>query len=106
MSPGISSRLRGVVVSVALVAASAALVGCVSPVPRDYVSQSAIQSVKPGMSAREVKQALGAPLVADKKQADRFDYLVQTGDAAPRKFTPYGVYFSGGRVVKVEPLDQ
>ena len=83
-----------------------ARVGCVSPVPQDFVSTAAIQQVRPGMSPREVKHLLGAPLVADKKQADRWDYMVATTTTRPMAFTPYGVYFEGGRVAKVEPLNK
>lgn len=89
-----------------LVGGSAALVGCVSPVPRDFIGTADIQQVRPGMSRHEVKRLLGAPLVADKKQDDRWDYMVATTTARPMAFTPYGVYFEQGRVAKVEPLNK
>jgi outer membrane protein assembly factor BamE (lipoprotein component of BamABCDE complex) len=97
---------RRALLASALVAGSAALVGCVSPVPRDFVSTDSIQQVRSGMSRHEVKRLLGAPLVSDKKQNDRWDYMVATTTTRPMAFTPYGVYFEDGRVAKVEPLNK
>ena len=97
---------RAALVASVLISGSAVLVGCVSPVPQDFISTASIQQVRPGMSPREVKRLLGAPLVSDKKQADRWDYMVATTTTRPMAFTPYGVYFEGGRVAKVEPLNK
>ena len=97
---------RAAVMAGALIGGSAALVGCVSPVPKDFVSTAALQQVQPGMSRGDVKRLLGAPLVSDKKQDDRWDYMVATTTTRPMAFTPYGVYFDGSRVTKVQPLNK
>lgn len=41
----------------------------------NYVTQEMVAKLKPGMSRRQVRFALGTPLVVDPFHADRWDYV-------------------------------
>lgn len=41
----------------------------------NYVTQDMVAKLKPGMSRRQVRFALGTPLVTDPFHADRWDYV-------------------------------
>lgn len=99
-----------------LLTALLALAGCQNPhssglfsphrvaVPQgNYLSQSAFEQVRPGMTPEQVRFALGSPLLGHPFHPDRWDYVFRVqfpnGSSILRRGT---VYFQQGRVERIE----
>ena len=73
----------------------------------NYLTEDAVQKLKPGMSKAEVRQALGTPLLADAFHANQWDYYfsaVQGGKAQERK--RFTVYFANDKLVSYSGTHQ
>lgn len=101
------------VLALAAIGALGAFQGCASPpgmvaatpVTKAYLSLADIRRITPGMSISKTEDILGKPLnVVDLQQ--RHDYMVKVTEDDKTRFVPYGVFFKGGVVVKVEALDK
>jgi outer membrane protein assembly factor BamE len=69
----------------------------------NYVDQSMLRQVQPGMTPDQVRFVLGTPLLRDPFRPDRWDYVFRfqhpNGSADLRRAT---VHFAQGRVTQVE----
>lgn len=69
----------------------------------NYVDQTMLDQVKPGMTPEQVRFALGTPLLVDPFRPNRWDYVFRfqhpSGAADLRRAT---VFFADGRVERVE----
>jgi outer membrane protein assembly factor BamE len=69
----------------------------------NYVDQTMLDQVKPGMTRDQVRFALGTPLLVDPFRPERWDYVFRfqhpNGLADLRRAT---VYFADNRVARVE----
>lgn len=69
----------------------------------NYVTQAMLERVRVGMSAEQVREALGSPLLGHVFHADRWDYVFRfkhpNGSFEQRKVT---VRFGNGRVTGIE----
>lgn len=69
----------------------------------NYVTQEMVAKLKPGMSRRQVRFALGTPLVADPFHADRWDYVyvLQKGGRTVEQ-RHIAVIFQGDTLQRIE----
>lgn len=69
----------------------------------NYIDESMLAQLKPGMTREQVRFVLGSPLVADVFRADRWDYVYRfkpgRGDARQRAIS---VFFVDDRFDRVE----
>jgi len=69
----------------------------------NYVDQSMLAQVRPGMTPEQVRFALGTPLLIDPFRPDRWDYVFRfqhpNGSADMRRAT---VFFESGKVARIE----
>lgn len=72
--------------------------------PRDFITNADLARIKLGMSPLQVKNRLGAPMLSEKEQADRWDYVLKKGQGVSEEFVPFGVYFKNQKVVRLAPL--
>jgi outer membrane protein assembly factor BamE len=111
------SQPRRLAVAAALAGAVATLAGCQSTerssglfepyrvaVPQgNYLDQSMLEQVRPGMTPEQVRFALGSPLLVSAFHPDRWDYVFRyqfpDGSAITRRAA---VLFRDGRVDRVE----
>ena len=92
-------------------ALSLALSGCVYRIniqQGNFLNQSAVDTVKAGMTRSQVRYLLGTPMVADSFNKERWDYIYylkkgRTRHVDSRRVT---VYFEGDKVARLEkPTD-
>ena len=92
-------------------ALSLALSGCVYRIniqQGNFLNQSAVDTVKAGMTRSQVRYLLGTPMVADSFNKERWDYIYylkkgRTRHVDSRRVT---VYFEGDKVAKLDkPTD-
>jgi outer membrane protein assembly factor BamE len=92
-------------------ALSAAVSGCVYRIniqQGNFLNQSAVDTVKEGMTRSQVRYLLGTPMVADSFNKERWDYIYylkkgRTRHVDSRRVT---VYFDGDKVAKLDkPTD-
>lgn len=74
--------------------------------PRDFITKAELSRVKLGMSPLEVKNRIGAPMLSDKNEEGRWDYVIKQGQGASEEFLPYGVYFKDSKVVRIAALEK
>jgi len=72
--------------------------------PREFITNVDLARVRLGMSPLQVKNRLGAPMLSEKEQSDRWDYVLKKGQGAEEQFVPYAVYFKDDRVIRMAPL--
>jgi len=69
----------------------------------NYLTEEALERVKPGMKRQDVRFALGSPLLSDPFHPNRWDYIFRfqkgNGEAISRRVT---IYFEGELVTKVD----
>ncbi len=69
----------------------------------NYVTQDAVDRLKPGMSRAQVRAVLGTPLLTDIFHADRWDYYFDNAkggkEIAHKRLT---VYFDGDKLARFE----
>lgn len=68
----------------------------------NVLKQKDINQLQPGMTRQQVRYLLGAPMIADTFNQDRWDYLysVQMGDK-PRTQERITLWFEGDSLVKI-----
>jgi outer membrane protein assembly factor BamE len=88
-----------------------AVAGLLTPYRADIlqgnvVTREQAQALKPGQSREQVRQILGAPLLADPFHANRWDYvfMVRRQGVEPQRRNLV-VWFDGERVSKIEGAD-
>lgn len=72
--------------------------------PRDFITNIDLARIKLGMSPLQVQNRLGMPMLSEKDQNDRWDYVLKKGQGADEEFVPYAVYFKDQKVVRLAPL--
>ncbi|HEX4880372.1 MAG TPA: outer membrane protein assembly factor BamE [Limnobacter sp.] len=72
--------------------------------PREFVTKIDLARIKLGMSPLQVQNRLGFPMLSDKKDQSRWDYVVKQGTGAQEEFVPYAIYFKDDKVIRVAPL--
>jgi outer membrane protein assembly factor BamE (lipoprotein component of BamABCDE complex) len=72
--------------------------------PRDFITEVDLARVSVGMSAAQVKNRLGEPMLNQKNQTDRLDYVLKKGQGANEEFLPYAIYFKDQKVASLGPL--
>ena len=72
--------------------------------PREFITNVDLARIRLGMSPLQVKNRLGAPMLSEKEQSDRWDYVLKKGQGADEQFVPYAVYFKEDRVIRMAPL--
>lgn len=72
--------------------------------PRDFITNIDLARIKLGMSPLQVQNRLGMPMLSEKEQNDRWDYVLKKGQGADEEFVPYAVYFKEQKVVRLAPL--
>ncbi|HEX4843990.1 MAG TPA: outer membrane protein assembly factor BamE [Limnobacter sp.] len=72
--------------------------------PREFITKIDLARIKLGMSPLQVQNRLGFPMLSDKKDQSRWDYVVKQGTGAQEEFVPYAVYFKDDKVIRVAPL--
>lgn len=72
--------------------------------PRDFITNIDLARIKLGMSPLQVQNRLGMPMLSEKDQDDRWDYVLKKGQGADEEFVPYAVYFKDRKVVRLAPL--
>jgi outer membrane protein assembly factor BamE len=101
------------IIKTALVAGAVSLAvsGCVYRIniqQGNFLNQSAVDTVKEGMTRSQVRYLLGTPMVADSFNKERWDYIYylkkgRTRHVDSRRVT---VYFDGDKVAKLDkPTD-
>lgn len=73
--------------------------------PKEFITQGDLSKVRLGMSPLEVRNRLGPPMLGDKEEQDRWDYVLRKGAGATLEYLPYGVTFKDNKVVKISPLE-
>ncbi len=87
-----------------LIALSSACVYRINIQQGNYLNQSAVNQVKPGMTRSQVRYLLGTPLVADVFNKDRWDYIyyLKKGHSRHVDSRRVIVYFDGDKVAKLD----
>jgi outer membrane protein assembly factor BamE len=70
----------------------------------NFLEQSAVEQVKPGMTRSQVRYLLGTPMVADSFDKSRWDYIyyLKKGRSRHVDSRRVTVYFDGEKVVKLD----
>ena len=74
----------------------------------NFLNQSAVDQVKPGMTRSQVRYLLGTPMVADSFNKERWDYIyyLKKGRNQHTDSRRVTVYFDGDKVAKLDkPTD-
>jgi outer membrane protein assembly factor BamE len=88
-------------------AASLAASGCVYRIniqQGNFLNQSAVDTVKEGMTRSQVRYLLGTPMVADSFNKERWDYIyyLKKGRSRHVDSRRVTVYFDGDKVARLE----
>jgi outer membrane protein assembly factor BamE len=86
---------------------SASLCGCVYRIniqQGNFLEQSAVEQVKPGMTRSQVRYLLGTPMVADSFNKERWDYIYYLKKGRSRKVDSrrVTVYFNEDKVARLD----
>ena len=73
--------------------------------PREFITPADLAKVKVGMSLTAVRNRIGRPLIGDKTEQDRYDYVVKTTKDGKVELTPYAIYFVDGYVTKIVAIE-
>ena len=70
----------------------------------NFLEQSAVEQVKPGMTRSQVRYLLGTPMVADSFNKERWDYIYYLKKGRTRRVDSrrVTVYFEGEKVARVD----
>ncbi|MBI5919479.1 MAG: outer membrane protein assembly factor BamE [Nitrosomonadales bacterium] len=80
---------------------AAAMPAASQPVKENLISQATYRDLTPGLSRKQVRAQLGAPLSDASEHADRWDYLLDT-EISGKAARPLALFFSGDRLVRIE----
>jgi outer membrane protein assembly factor BamE len=70
----------------------------------NFLNQSAVDTIKPGMTRSQVRYLLGTPMVADTFNKERWDYIyyLKIGRSRHVDSRRVTVYFDGDKVAKLD----
>jgi outer membrane protein assembly factor BamE len=70
----------------------------------NFLNQSAVETIKPGMTRSQVRYLLGTPMVADTFNKERWDYIyyLKIGRSRHVDSRRVTVYFDGDKVAKLD----
>jgi len=70
----------------------------------NYLDQTAVEQVKPGMTRSQVRYLLGTPMVADSFNKERWDYIyyLKKGRSRHVDSRRVTVYFDGEKVARLD----
>src|SRR5271163_2367958 len=70
----------------------------------NFLNQSAVETVKPGMTRSQVRYLLGTPMVADSFDKERWDYIyyLKKGRSRHVDSRRVTVYFDGDKVARLD----
>ena len=70
----------------------------------NFLNQSAVETIKPGMTRSQVRYLLGTPMVADSFNKERWDYIyyLKIGRSRHVDSRRVTVYFDGDKVAKLD----
>jgi outer membrane protein assembly factor BamE len=70
----------------------------------NFLNQSAVDTIKPGMTRSQVRYLLGTPMVADTFDKERWDYIyyLKIGRSRHVDSRRVTVYFDGDKVAKLD----
>lgn len=70
----------------------------------NFLDQTAVEQVKPGMTRSQVRYLLGTPMVADTFDKERWDYIYYLKKGRTRKVDSrrVTVFFDGDKVAKID----
>ena len=100
------------IVSIILLAVFLSATGCSSAVPSfytvdvrqgNYLDQTMIEQLRIGMSKRQVRAALGTPLISDPFHQQRWDYVysyLPDGDVVEHRHI--SLFFEGDTLARIE----
>lgn len=74
----------------------------------NFLNQSAVDQIRPGMTRSQVRYLLGTPMVADSFDKERWDYIyyLKKGSSSHVDSRRVTVYFDGDKVERLEkPTD-
>lgn len=74
--------------------------------PREFITQGDLAKVRLGMSPLEVRNRLGPPMLGDKEEKERWDYVLRKGAGATEEYIPYAVYFKDSKVSRIAALER
>ncbi|WP_370263500.1 outer membrane protein assembly factor BamE [Limnobacter sp.] len=72
--------------------------------PREFITKIDLAKIRLGMSPLQVQNRVGFPMLSDKNDQSRWDYVVKQGTGAQEEFVPYAIYFKDQKVIRVAPL--
>ena len=70
----------------------------------NFLNQSAVETIKPGMTRSQVRYLLGTPMVADSFNKERWDYIyyLKIGRSRHVDSRRVTVYFDGDKVARLD----
>jgi outer membrane protein assembly factor BamE len=92
----------------ALVALASGCVYRINIQQGNFLDQTAVDQVKPGMTRSQIRYLLGTPMVADSFNKERWDYIyyLKKGRSRHVDSRRVTVYFDGDKVAKLDkPTD-
>jgi outer membrane protein assembly factor BamE len=92
------------VLATALIAMTSGCVYRINIQQGNFLDQTAVETVQPGMTRSQVRYLLGTPMVADSFDKERWDYIYylkkgRTRHVDSRRVT---VYFEGDKVARLD----
>src|SRR6201996_7306756 len=100
--------IRNLVVASAVVLVSSGCVYRINIQQGNFLNQSAVDTVKEGMTRSQVRYLLGTPMVADSFNKERWDYIyyLKKGRSRHVDSRRVTVYFEGDKVARLDkPTD-
>jgi outer membrane protein assembly factor BamE len=96
--------VHSLVFGTALIAMSSGCVYRINIQQGNFLDQTAVETVQPGMTRSQVRYLLGTPMVADSFDKERWDYIYylkkgRTRHVDSRRVT---VYFEGDKVARLD----
>ena len=96
--------IRNLVVASAVVLVSSGCVYRINIQQGNFLNQSAVDTVKEGMTRSQVRYLLGTPMVADSFNKERWDYIyyLKKGRSRHVDSRRVTVYFEGDKVARLD----
>ncbi|HEY2145673.1 MAG TPA: outer membrane protein assembly factor BamE [Steroidobacteraceae bacterium] len=96
--------IYSLVIATALMALTSGCVYRINIQQGNFLDQSAVETVQPGMTRSQVRYLLGTPLVADTFEKERWDYIyyLKKGRSRHVDSRRVTVYFEGDKVARLE----
>jgi outer membrane protein assembly factor BamE len=96
--------IYSLVIATALMALTSGCVYRINIQQGNFLDQTAVETVQPGMTRSQVRYLLGTPLVADTFEKERWDYIyyLKKGRSRHVDSRRVTVYFEGDKVARLE----